>query len=148
MLQEHFKSPRKKETKGCCLMGFEAMCPLRPSPMFYLSICSFWKGKQESTLYEGQPNSFALSLEVLNSWNHSDQSFTAEEIVKLGHLCQFLKMKAAKALCPQVKAHLHTLLPGTKAAALHHDNITPKASHLSMYSIHPHLPRTWTHDRG
>lgn len=141
------RAPGRRKPKNAALWGFKQCAPWDLHPW---SICQFvhvGKVKQESMLYEGQPNSFALSLEVINSWNHSDQSSAGEETVKLGHLCQFFEDESSKSTLATSEGSFPSSrqLTDTKAAAVHYDNITPKVSHiLSLYSIHPH----GTHDRG
>lgn len=118
---------------GCCRSTLRApgrrkpkkktMCPLRPPPMMCLSIHTCWKGKTRK--YEGHLDSLSLSLEIINSWNHSDESSAGEESVKLGHLCLFSWDESSRRTLATSKGSFppSTLrqLSGITAAAGHYD---------------------------
>lgn len=97
------RTPGRRKSKDAAFWVLKQF-NLHPSPISQFTHVG--AEKQES-------NSFALNLEVVYSWNNSDKSSAGEKTAKLGHLCRFLKMKTAKTLWPGVKAHFHSLIPGS-----------------------------------
>lgn len=148
MLQEHFKGPRKKGTKECCLFKQSAPWDLHPR-----SICQFinvGRVKQKSILYEGQPNSSlpwtwkSLTVKIIRTTVHklglcrncNTRLFTA--ILEDEKSKSTLATTEGSFLLSSQKKKKKTSrqITDTIATAVQYDNTTPNnVSHNSYVSI-------------